>query len=388
MVYMLSKRRTHYEVLGLTPAATSEEIERAFARQFGCFQPHTVGRLADVTVAYEALRNPAKRRAYDASLGLKPEEAPRQSQMTWRIGGQVMTAKATPAMRPAIDWPAIRPTIERAVLAEPQVNPKPVEATNPEVTPVIGASPFAAILDELASPEPLAKRSETQAKPQVEPRQPEAEPARAVRSGEERRVDLALNDVPGNAEEGGIPWKQAGIVLGAVTAAVALLGAWAGWESVSSAEPAENKAQATLPPPTTYTVADPAAAVPDRVLDATRPLPRKRAARAETRTVRARPTSRLADLEQQLARPAPAPLEVAASTSAPTEAPPAVAASLPLPNRVVARTLQRIGYPCGQIASTTQSETPGVFKVTCTSGHSYQAAPVRGRYHFRRLSGG
>jgi len=30
----------------------------------------------------------------------------------------------------------------------------------------------------------------------------------------------------------------------------------------------------------------------------------------------------------------------------------------------------------------------GVFKVTCSSGHSYQAAPVRGRYHFRRVAGG
>ena len=28
---------------------------------------------------------------------------------------------------------------------------------------------------------------------------------------------------------------------------------------------------------------------------------------------------------------------------------------------------------------------PGAFKVTCTSGHSYRAAPVRGRYRFRRL---
>ncbi len=29
----------------------------------------------------------------------------------------------------------------------------------------------------------------------------------------------------------------------------------------------------------------------------------------------------------------------------------------------------------------------GAFKVTCTSGQSYRAAPVRGRYHFRRISG-
>jgi hypothetical protein len=69
-------------------------------------------------------------------------------------------------------------------------------------------------------------------------------------------------------------------------------------------------------------------------------------------------------------------------------APAATQASMPLPNHVIARTIGRIGYACGSVASTSATETPGVFKVTCTSGHSYQAKPVRGRYHFRRLSGG
>jgi len=55
---------------------------------------------------------------------------------------------------------------------------------------------------------------------------------------------------------------------------------------------------------------------------------------------------------------------------------------------VIARTIGRIGYACGQIASTSAVEgEAGIFKVTCTSGHSYRAAPVRGRYHFRRLGG-
>lgn len=63
-------------------------------------------------------------------------------------------------------------------------------------------------------------------------------------------------------------------------------------------------------------------------------------------------------------------------------------AKLPLPNAVIARTIGRIGYPCGQVASaaTVEGDAPGVFTVTCTSGHSYRAAPVRGRYHFRRLA--
>jgi hypothetical protein len=64
-------------------------------------------------------------------------------------------------------------------------------------------------------------------------------------------------------------------------------------------------------------------------------------------------------------------------------------AAMPLPDSVVARTIGRIGYACGEVASTTAVDgAPGVFKITCTSGHSYRAAPVRGRYHFKRWSGG
>jgi hypothetical protein len=53
---------------------------------------------------------------------------------------------------------------------------------------------------------------------------------------------------------------------------------------------------------------------------------------------------------------------------------------------VIARTIHRIGYSCGDVASATavDGQAPGVYKITCTSGQSYQAKPVRGRYHFRR----
>ena len=88
--------------------------------------------------------------------------------------------------------------------------------------------------------------------------------------------------------------------------------------------------------------------------------------------------SEVAALEQQqrdIERAAAPALEVAATN-----------AKMPLPNSVVARTIGRIGYPCGQVASTTALDGAGVFKVTCTSGHSYRAAPVHGRYRFRRMT--
>jgi hypothetical protein len=95
-------------------------------------------------------------------------------------------------------------------------------------------------------------------------------------------------------------------------------------------------------------------------------------------------------VERQLSElPAPVPAQADATGQAVEAAPAAgvVAANLPLPNRVIARTIERIGYPCGQIASSVPVGAGGAFTVTCTSGHSYQAAPVRGRYHFRRLRG-
>jgi hypothetical protein len=85
----------------------------------------------------------------------------------------------------------------------------------------------------------------------------------------------------------------------------------------------------------------------------------------------------------------PAPSEtVAADPLAPApEGAEISAAKMPLPGNVVARTIRRIGYRCDQVASTTPiADGPGAFLVTCSSGDSYRASPVRGRYHFRRMS--
>jgi len=65
----------------------------------------------------------------------------------------------------------------------------------------------------------------------------------------------------------------------------------------------------------------------------------------------------------------------------------ALPASMPLPNKVIANTIERIGYACGEVSSTAivDGAAPGTFKVSCSSGHAYQATPVHGRYRFRRL---
>jgi hypothetical protein len=68
------------------------------------------------------------------------------------------------------------------------------------------------------------------------------------------------------------------------------------------------------------------------------------------------------------------------------EAASSAAAALPLSKATIARTIHKIGYSCGQVASTSPVDgQAGAFTVTCTSGQSYRASQVRGRYRFKRL---
>ncbi|HET9459410.1 MAG TPA: hypothetical protein VFO51_05470 [Sphingomicrobium sp.] len=197
-------------------------------------------------------------------------------------------------------------------------------------------------------------------------------------------------------------WKRPELAVGGLIGAVALIGALAGWWAASDieAEPAETVASIVAPD---------AQARPSGSVAASEVRPSADKAEPETPapTNVNPPRSRRAPVAQ--AQPdAPAPPRIAeeefagdaveaselddivvqrADAQAPTA--PAVAATLPLPNKVVARTIERIGYSCGEVASTTPVEgaAAGVFKVTCSSGQSYRAAPTRGRYHFRRWEG-
>jgi len=344
MVSTVTTRPSHYEVLGLSPAAAAEEIARAFAREMS--RPRAFGAIAEVSIAYETLRDPARRRAYDESLGLRraPKRAPVLSSAG--VGGAAFLA------RPAL-------------VAEPA--PAATAPPRPERPDI------AAALRQLARPEPLHDA--------VQPVPPEPAPPPAA-----ERVHLAIADGD-TAPAGAIPWKPVALAAGGVALAVALLGAWAGWDSGAGAQEARAAARVALPPPTTFTVDDPA---PARALGNAAQAEPKPSARAVPRLARARPAPRPAPAERAPSPPADplAPIAAAAEPAAdPGPAPEAVAARPPLPNAVIARTIGRIGYPCGQVAATSAAGAPGVFTVTCTSGHSYRAAPVHGRYRFRRVAG-
>ena len=73
MVETTKLRPDHYELLGLTRAASSEEIAKAFATELGLIPLRPFGNFAQVSVAYETLRDPVKRTAYDASLSPRPQ---------------------------------------------------------------------------------------------------------------------------------------------------------------------------------------------------------------------------------------------------------------------------------------------------------------------------
>ena len=367
MVDTVRPRANHYETLGLTPAATGEEIARAFARELR--RPRPFGGLTQVGIAHETLRDPARRKAYDRSIGIFPEPAPTQ----WKVGAVRWsgTPLSATAMKFSAAQPAAVPTPARAERAE-SAEPKPEPRTAPFI---------AAALREPVQPDPYVEVSRTPP-PLLEPR-PSPEPA----------FDAA--------EPGAIEWRRIGIAGGGLVAAVALVGAWAGWE-------AGNDIDSPAPAPAVTLAVPPANAVAAEAPELTPPAagarsgPQVRAvARAGRSTTAAppkpalpRPVELTSAEEQELAS-SPFVESVAgqvqgaeqAIAQAAAESQPArpVAASMPLPDRVVASTIRRIGYPCGAVTSTTAMESAGVFKVTCTSGHSYRAQPVRGRYRFKRL---
>src|SRR3954468_13462151 len=103
MVDTVKSRPNFYEVLGLKPTASGDEIAQAFAREISGFRPRPIGGLAEVTVAYKTLRDPARRRAYDASLGLNQVREPVRSFAVQGVGAAfVLRPPAGAVERPAV----------------------------------------------------------------------------------------------------------------------------------------------------------------------------------------------------------------------------------------------------------------------------------------------
>lgn len=360
MVSTVKSRPNHYEVLGLLPTASQEEIAAAFVRAMSMFGARPVAVAAHIGVAFEVLRDPVKRRAYDRSLGLIGEPEPRQ----WSFVRQ--------------SW---APLIASASMSAPsQVEPHVTAEPQPEAP---------------AEPKPdLFEAPALRERPA---------PGR-VREAREAGLDTVIADILKvgrdekerlrNADRGRFDWNRPLLLVSGLLVAAGTIGAVAGLsvthnEEAARAEPAvtvglpdvpKQRNIAAAPAAPVATASEEQAAWPAR---AHAPRPR---------------TSRSFERQQDAASPAPPvggseaaqpSAEAGAIAQDPLAPQPAaaaqpVAASLPLPNKVIARTIERIGYSCGEVASTEAGEAAGVFKVTCSSGQTYQATPVHGRYRFRR----
>lgn len=342
----VKSRLTHYETLGVSPLATVDEILRAFASKSGAYRPHAFGSLAELCVALETLRDPIKRQAYDASIGVR-RDRPRPSfaaGASWATVGLGVAAGSSTERQNPLGTPPGRSLNRTPDIATP-------------------ALPLATTAESHVSPPPRIGRGDASS---LLPEQELGSQARPV------------------------DWKRAGIVLGAVVLLACFLGGFAGWWSASSiSEAATPEISVSLSLPAAEP--QPSTAIPD-------PLPAPATDRT-TETVGHKPA--LANLA--LADPLPPVPETATADEvvqegeaqpSPVEQPDPLApaaspslAAMPLPNNVIARTIRQIGYSCPSIASIEQveGEAAGVHKVTCTSGQSYRASPVNGRYRFRRL---
>ena len=376
----VKSRPNHYEVLGLTPGASSDEIAQAFAKELSDRRPRAFGSLANVTVAYETLRDRIKREAYDISLGLKPKPKPPAPSPAAPAEWSPLRASPRPAPQHAKDLLSrLTPKADAVPQSEPASEPK--------------LPPFAApSRREPTNPKPQAVFPKT-GTIQKEPGQPEsrARPRVDLPSGE-GRLDFAESGRFQTDGEAPFQWKIPALAAGFLTLAVCV-GAWTGLETGNDNEQAqaENAATLKVPPakPLPELAGSPLALGPS--VEEARPQQPTRAIAAAARVERPRPPLQI-DLPEapsgEAARSIQNPPDEIATEQAAAESPPVdtTSARMPLPNAVIARTIGRIGYPCVQVATTTAMDgVPGAFKVTCKSRHSYRAAPVRGRYRFRRL---
>lgn len=337
-------RPNHYELLGLEPTASREEIDEAFA--LAMRRPHLMTEVAEIGIAFDTLRSASKRRAYDEALGLRREPEPPpspQPAMSFRVSARLAAIASAEPLAP----PSVVPTAPRVQPPRPEPIPDPRPDPAPRLEP----------LADLWRLPPEAEFG-----PRIAPR---------PRS---RRLD---------AEERPTDWKYPLLAFGSVLLGVVVVAAWAGAHAQDHASP-ETVAAAPLKHH---------AAAPAPVQADLKPLPEAApSAPPPAGRIRHRPAmrerisgERLAGIDETLASP---PQEQAPGDAPATDVPappPAVSASLPLPNAVVARTIDRIGYRCGSVASAAAAGAPGAYKVTCTSGQSFEAKPVRGRYRFRRL---
>lgn len=395
-------RANHYDALGIEPDASRDEIERAFLFKVSAFSPHAFGNVAEASVAYETLKDPAKRRVYDRSNGFGPEPEvvkpmPYWSGRPWSMTpGQATLARPAIALFPQAPKPVdVRPLESRAEVQA--AAPVEIKERNPEPrAEVVESVPF------IAAPAPPAPAPASLVAPSIVREFAAPQPLSVSTLADRPRSHIGLQPIDlqvAEAEQGTIDPRKLALIATSIIVGVGVVGGWLGWASGNDQNLAQEEAvKATLPKATgqaetTIAVAEPAWQGP--IAQAYRPGARSRSGRANSAAPVQSPSPSPGDpgaLSQQAAGPPPA-IDGPSMDSVPVEAPATAtpepvpaAAALPLSSATIARTIERIGYPCGKVGSTAQGSGAGVFTVNCTSGHAYRASPVRGRYRFRPMA--
>ena len=306
--------------------------------------------------AFGILRQPEKRRAYDRSIGLVAEPVP----TTFVVPSRGAFSFAADARQQVVEQPdVVQPEV---VQPEPVAIDEPPERTDGRV---MGEAELHVLLERIRA--------------------------------DGRAEKAALSSKPRRPQD----WRRLGIAAGALIVGAGLVGGIAG-VSGSAPEPADGTSvNVPLPEPaTSLTSSDPSGdfdaeaeaqvraenlaaakrmAALHRKIDQLIIPPEMQAEtpKAPTKGAEARPEATPAVADTGVDPLAPKP-----------EAETAVAAQMPLSKATIARTIEKIGYPCGDVASiATVDAGGGVFKVSCSSGHSYRAAPTAGRYRFKKWSG-
>jgi len=143
-----SPQPDHYATLGLSPGATSQDIENAFhARVREHLQHSNVSdkpireRARQVGLAYETLRDPAKRRAYDESMAAaaaaaaEPKPARKVPPLIMFTPPDTLDTPSTPMSAARIEPAPISPA------AEPEPEPVPEPVREPEPAPIATRAP-------------------------------------------------------------------------------------------------------------------------------------------------------------------------------------------------------------------------------------------------------
>ncbi|HEU4809149.1 MAG TPA: DnaJ domain-containing protein [Sphingomicrobium sp.] len=348
MLSTVASKPNHYERLGLEPDAEDDEIARAFAREMSVLRPHSLADMAQIAIAFKTLRDPNRRRAYDASIAPRTEP---------ELEPEPRSEPAQPAIFPREGWPFIASArIDSAELPS-------IDSVGRGAAPT-AAKPFA------ASP---ARQRDGGTAPEAA-----AHPEGATAH---RFEWSSVLEEPLRRDDGRAAWRRTAATMGALFLGVAVVGAGLGVYASRGIDPAQaqNVATVTLPKQSPPAASDPLTATfAEQSREPTSVKPR---ATAKERRV-ARAPEPLEPARQRAERLPEAPGRPEAAQTSETAF---VSAAMPLPNAVVARTIDGIGYSCGEVASTNKVDgTAGVFKVTCVSGNSFKATPVRGRYHFRQ----